>query len=44
MTVLAAVAQFERDLLIERAYAGLIRAKAEGKMLGRKASLQRVLV
>ncbi|MGC3030116.1 recombinase family protein [Burkholderia sp. DN3021] len=39
MTVLAAVAQFERDLLIERAHAGLARAKAEGKKLGRKDAL-----
>jgi putative DNA-invertase from lambdoid prophage Rac len=37
MTVLAAVAQFERDLLIERTQAGLERAKAEGKILGRPA-------
>ncbi len=36
MTVLAAVSQFERDLLIERTHAGLARAKAEGKKLGRK--------
>lgn len=39
MTVLAAVSQFERDLLIERTHAGLARAKAEGKKLGRKDSL-----
>lgn len=39
MNVLNAVAQFERDLLIERTQAGLSRAKAEGKALGRKASL-----
>ncbi|MBT2795298.1 recombinase family protein [Paraburkholderia strydomiana] len=39
MTVLAAVAQFERDLLIERTYAGLARAKSEGKKLGRRATL-----
>jgi putative DNA-invertase from lambdoid prophage Rac len=39
MTVLAAVSQFERDLLIERTHAGLNRAKAEGKKLGRRASL-----
>ncbi len=37
MTVLAAVAQFERDLLIERTQVGLERAKAEGKILGRPA-------
>lgn len=39
MRVLSAVAQFERDLLIERTQAGLARAKAEGKTLGRKAAL-----
>ena len=39
MTVLAAVAQFERDLLIEQEHAGLARAKAEGKKLGRKGAL-----
>lgn len=35
MGVLAAVAQFERDQLIERTQSGLQRAKAEGKILGR---------
>ena len=35
MGVLSAVAQFERDLLIERTQAGLNRAKSEGKTLGR---------
>lgn len=35
MQVLAAVAEFERDLLIERTQQGLKRAKAEGKKLGR---------
>lgn len=35
MGVLAAVAQFERDLLIERTQSGLQRAKSEGKVLGR---------
>ncbi len=35
MTMLAAVAAMERDLLIERTQAGLARAKAEGKSLGR---------
>lgn len=39
MTVLAAVSQFERDLLIERTHAGLARVKAEGKKLGRKDAL-----
>lgn len=35
MQVLSAVAEFERDLLIERTQQGLKRAKAEGKRLGR---------
>lgn len=39
MGVLVAVAEFERDLLIERTQAGLERAKAEGKTLGRPAAL-----
>ena len=37
MGVLAAVAQFERDLLIERTQAGLNRTKAAGTKLGRPA-------
>lgn len=39
MQVIAAVAEFERDLLIERTQAGLARAKAQGKALGRPQSL-----
>lgn len=39
MSVISAVAEFERDLLIERTQAGLSRAKAEGKALGRPAAL-----
>jgi len=39
MGVIAAVAEFERDLLIERTQAGLTRAKAEGRALGRPSSL-----
>ncbi|HEX2525547.1 MAG TPA: recombinase family protein [Geminicoccus sp.] len=39
MGVLASVAQFERDLIIERTQAGLARAKAEGKTLGRPSAL-----
>ena len=39
MKVLNAVAEFERDLLVERTQAGLSRAKAEGKTLGRPSSL-----
>ncbi|HFT8011274.1 TPA: recombinase family protein [Burkholderia cenocepacia] len=39
MQVLNAVAEFERDLLIERTHAGIARAKAEGKPMGRPCSL-----
>jgi len=39
MGVIAAVAEFERDLLIERTQAGLRRAKASGKRLGRPSAL-----
>ncbi len=39
MGVINAVAQFERDLLIERTQSGLARAKAEGKKLGRPKAL-----
>jgi len=39
MGVIAAVAEFERDLLIERTQAGLRRAKASGKALGRPSAL-----
>lgn len=39
MGVIAAVAEFERDLLIERTQSGLARAKAQGKTLGRPVSL-----
>lgn len=39
MNVINAVAQFERDLLVERTQAGLDRAKAEGKTLGRPVRL-----
>jgi putative DNA-invertase from lambdoid prophage Rac len=39
MNVINAVAQFERDLLVERTQAGLARAKAEGKPLGRPSAL-----
>jgi DNA invertase Pin-like site-specific DNA recombinase len=35
MTMLTAVAEMERDLLVERTQAGLARAKSEGKTLGR---------
>lgn len=39
MSVINAVAEFERDLLIERTQAGLRRAKAEGIKLGRPRAL-----
>jgi putative DNA-invertase from lambdoid prophage Rac len=41
MGVINAVAEFERDLLIERTQAGLARAKASGKVLGRPQTLTR---
>lgn len=37
LSMLAAVAEMERDLLIERTQSGLARAKSEGKILGRPA-------
>ncbi len=39
MGVIAAVAEFERDLLVERTQSGLARAKAQGKTLGRPQAL-----
>ncbi len=39
MSVIAAVAEFERDLLIERTQSGLDRARAAGKTLGRPSAL-----
>lgn len=39
MQVLSAVAEFERDLSVERTRQGLIRAKAEGKQLGRPVAV-----
>lgn len=39
MSVITAVAEFERDLLIERTQAGLRRAKAQGKKLARPRAL-----
>ena len=40
MGVIAAVAEFERDLLIERTQSGLTRAKSQGKKLRRPSSLE----
>lgn len=42
MGVLTAVAEFERDLLIERTHAGIARARAEGKVMGRPPALTKV--
>lgn len=42
MGVLVAVAEFERDLLIERTQAGIARARAESKTLGRPPALTKV--
>ena len=42
MGVLTAVAEFERDLLIERTHAGIARARAEGKIMGRPPALTQV--
>lgn len=39
MAFIDAMAQFERDLLVERTPAGLERATAEGAMLGRPSTL-----
>jgi putative DNA-invertase from lambdoid prophage Rac len=39
MAVVNAVSEMERDLLLERTRAGLARAKAQGKKLGRKPKL-----
>ena len=39
MNVINAVAQFERDLLVERTRSGLARARADGKLPGRPSAL-----
>ncbi len=39
MQVISAVAEFERDLLIERTHSGIARAKATGKRFGRPPTL-----
>lgn len=39
LTVLAAVAEMERDLIVERTKAGLAQTKAKGKKLGRPEAL-----
>lgn len=39
MQVISAVAEFERDLLIERTHSGITRARASGKRFGRPPTL-----
>lgn len=42
MQVIAAVAEFEKDLLVERTKSGIARARATGKQFGRPPSLGQV--
>ena len=42
LMMLSAVAEMEKDLLVERTQAGLARAKAEGKVLGRPSKTTEV--
>ena len=47
LTMLAAVAEMERDLLIERTNAGIARARSEGKHIGRPrktSDVQRIAI
>jgi DNA invertase Pin-like site-specific DNA recombinase len=44
LSVLAAIAQFERDLMLERQREGIARAQAAGKYKGRPQSLDRAAV
>jgi DNA invertase Pin-like site-specific DNA recombinase len=44
LTMLGAVAQFERELMLERQREGIEAAKAKGKFKGRKASINRETV
>jgi DNA invertase Pin-like site-specific DNA recombinase len=41
--LLAAMANFERDMIRERVMAGLARAKAQGKKLGRPFSIKKII-
>lgn len=40
MTVLGGVAEFEREIMLERQREGIAKAKAEGKYKGRKPTAQ----
>lgn len=42
MSVLSALAEFERDLLVELTQTDIARARAEGKVLGRPSALTKV--
>ena len=42
MQIISAVAEFERDLLIERTQSGIQRAEANGKKLGRPSALSQL--
>jgi DNA invertase Pin-like site-specific DNA recombinase len=44
LTVLGSLAQFEREIMIERINAGIARAKAEGKKMGRPTKLNDGLI
>jgi DNA invertase Pin-like site-specific DNA recombinase len=44
LTVLGSLAQFEREIMIERINAGIARAKAEGKKMGRPTKLNDSLI
>jgi len=44
LTVLGSLAQFEREIMIERINAGIARAKAEGKKMGRPSKLNDGLI
>ncbi len=39
MQVISAVAEFEKDLLLERTHSGIARAKAAGRRFGRPSAL-----
>ncbi|MCL1132541.1 recombinase family protein [Shewanella sairae] len=41
MQVISAVAEFERDLLLERTHSGIARARSEGKRFGRPPVLNK---
>ena len=42
LTMLGAVAQFEREMMLERQREGIAKAKAEGKYKGRAPTAQRL--